>query len=80
MEAWIRECRSCGGGIADAEFKEHRAVRIMRRDYCGSCADRITRRKTPFLFREHPLLTAAVAISVLLAAVLLALLAGRPPA
>jgi hypothetical protein len=54
---------------------------ILKRDYCGSCADRITRRTASSAFRGHSRIAAAVAISVALLALLFAWLARlQPPA
>ena len=85
MEIWIRVCTTCGDTIPASEFKNHRAVMIMKRDYCGACADRITRRKETShaaafpAFRNHPRLAAAVVLTVVLLALFFALRAGRPP-
>lgn len=85
MEKWIRECHKCGEAIPSAEFERHRAVMIMKRNYCGACADRITRRKAPFhalalpVVREHPRLAAGVVLTLALLALLAAFLAVHPP-
>jgi len=84
MEIWIRACTSCGETIPAADFRNHRAVMIMKRDYCGSCADRITRWKATShapafpAFRSHPRLAAAVVLTIVLLALFFALRAGRP--
>jgi len=81
VQSGIRECHTCGEAISATDFEHRRAFMILRRDYCGSCADRITRRKAPFpvlvlpAFREHPRMAAAVAISIALLAILFAWLA-----
>jgi hypothetical protein len=87
VDSWIRECHACGEAIPAADFEHHRAFMILKRDYCGSCADRITRRRNSFpvlvlpALRDHPRMTAAVAISVALLALLFAWLARmQPPA
>jgi len=76
MNSLTRQCHGCREPIPPADFENHRAFMIMRRDYCGSCADRITRRRTPFdvlalpPLREHPRIAAAVVISLAVLALL----------
>jgi hypothetical protein len=83
MDLYHRPCHTCAGIIPLAELEQRRAVVVMKRAYCGPCAERIvanggrtTRRKFQFDtlaltgVRDHPRLFAAAAITIALAALL----------